>query len=96
MTAGVTELTRWGDLAIHLTGVMQYVVTELLILVDHYIKEREEAGSVSSKHKEIKENLEVREARRSVGQSLDALATMHDAKCIFQREDQMRALKKQI
>ena len=44
MTAGVTELTRWGDLAIHLTGVMQYVVTELLILVDHYIKEYEEAS----------------------------------------------------
>ena len=64
--------------------------------MDHYIKERKEAGSVSSKHKEIKENLKVREARRSVGQSLDVLATMHDVKCIFQREDQMRALKKQI
>ena len=51
--------------------------------MDHYIKEREEAGSVSSKHKEIKENLKVREARRSVGQSLDALATMHDVKCMF-------------
>ena len=75
---------------------MQSVVTEFLNLVDHYIKEHEESSSVSSKHKRIKENLKVREARRSVGHSGDALVTMHNVKCIFQREVQMRALKKHI
>ena len=53
-------------------------------------------GSVLSKHEKIKERLKVLEARRSIGHPVDALVIMHDVKDIFQREDQMRALKKQI
>ena len=53
-------------------------------------------GSVLSKHEKIKERLEVLEARRSIGHPVDALVIMHDVKDIFQREVQMRALKKQI
>ena len=64
--------------------------------MEYNIKEHEEAGSVSSKHEAIKFQLNVRETRRSQGVPVDALLTAHDAKCILQREDQMRALKKQI
>ena len=95
MTAGETQLQRWAELANHLTQVMQSTISEFLELVECHIKEHEEAGSVSSKHKDIKFQLKVRETR-SQGVPVDALLTVHVAKCIFQREDQMRALKKQI
>ena len=96
MITGETQLQRWAELADHLTQIMQSTISEFLELVESHIKEHEEAGSVSSKHKDIKFQLKLRETRRSLGVPVDALLTVHDAKCIFQREDQMRALKKQI
>ena len=96
LTAGVPEFTRWADLANHLTLRMQLTITEFLEWVECHIEENKEAGSVSSKHEKIKERLKVLEARRSNGHPVDALVTMHDVKDVFQREDQMRALKKQI
>ena len=96
MTAGETQLQRWAELASHLTQMMQSTISEFLEVVECYIKEHEEAGSVSSKHEAIKFQLKVRETRRSQGVPVDALLTVHDAGSIFQREDQMLALKKQI
>ena len=96
LTAGVPEFTRWAALADHLTLRMQLTITDFLVWVECHIEENKEAGSVSSKHEKIKERLKVLEGWRSIGHPVDALVTMHDVKDVFQREDQMRALKKQI
>ena len=85
MTAGETQLQRWAELADHLTQIMQLTISEFLDLVESHIKGHEEAGSVSSKHKDIKFHLILRETRHSLGVPVDALLTVHDAKCIFQR-----------
>ena len=64
MTAGLTELMRWADLADHLTRAMQATLDDFVSIVECKIEEHEEAGSVSTKHKKIKERLKVLATRR--------------------------------
>ena len=71
LTAGVPEFTRWADLANHLAVKMQLTITEFLEWVECYIEENKEAGSVSSKHKTIKEKLKALEIWRSIGHPVD-------------------------
>ena len=47
-------LQRWAELATHLTERVQSTISEFLAVVECYIKEHKEAGSVSSKHEKIK------------------------------------------